>query len=77
MVNNLLSAIIKDVVEKRKITYLLAGKEKSVNENNLRAALSREGDCPWVLSPRDLCIPKDIPASALLCTSGRRMEGNL
>lgn len=37
MVNNLLSAIIKDVVEKRKITYLLARWEKSVNENKFLA----------------------------------------
>lgn len=72
MVNNLLSAIIKNVVEKRKITYLLAWKEKSVNENKLRAALSSEEDCPWALTPGDLCVSKDIPASALLCT---RMEG--
>lgn len=49
MVNNLLSAIIKDVAEKRKIIYLLAQEEKSVNENKLCAALSREGDCPWEL----------------------------
>lgn len=75
MVNNLLSAIIKDVVEKRKIIYLLAREEKSVNENKLCAALSREGDCPWMLTLGDLWVPKDIPTSALLCTAAGGWRG--
>lgn len=67
--------MIKDVVEKKKITYPLAWKEKTVDENKFCASLSSKEECPLVFTLGGLCISADVPASVPSPAWSRQEDG--